>query len=79
MLTLPPPNVRRALRTSAGLTLAELAADVGVAEATVFYWERGASPRRPAHRHQYMSLLAKWAEELIPQISSATRNPAGES
>lgn len=38
----------RELRVGAGLTLAEVARDVGVVPSTVFYWERGHTPRGEA-------------------------------
>ena len=42
---LPPPAERRQLREGAGLSGAALAAQVGVAPATVYGWESGREPR----------------------------------
>jgi len=46
---LPPPQVRRALRIAAGLSLAEVASAVGVSRQAVAHWEGGS--RRPAAKH----------------------------
>lgn len=44
---LPPPAVRRTIRRTAGVTLIEVAAELGVSDVTVLRWERGsAEPRR---------------------------------
>ena len=43
--TLPPPDERRQLRESVGLSGAALAAEIGVAPATVYGWESGREPR----------------------------------
>ncbi len=46
---LPPPEVRRALRIAAGLSLAEVASAVGVSRQAVGHWEDGS--RTPAAKH----------------------------
>lgn len=43
--TLPTPDERRRLREHAGLSGAGLAAQIGVAPATVYGWESGREPR----------------------------------
>jgi hypothetical protein len=65
------PNIRRALRIGAGVTLAELSATVGVAETTCFYWERGATPRAVAHRGAYEAMLREWAARLTSDLERA--------
>lgn len=47
----------RSLRIGAGLSLAEVARDVGVAPSTVFYWERGRSIPRGEAAVRYARLL----------------------
>lgn len=47
--TLPPPQVARAVRISAGATQDEVAEEVGVDRATVARWESG--DRSPSRRH----------------------------
>jgi DNA-binding transcriptional regulator YiaG len=45
---LPPPAAARAIRESAGVSQAALAAQLGVARLTVSRWEAGTrKPRRP--------------------------------
>jgi len=65
------PNTRKALRTAAGVTLAELADKVGVVETTCHYWERGARPRTQAHRAAYAALLREWALQLTSELEQA--------
>lgn len=77
MISLPNPNIRRALRTGANVTLAELAESLGVATATCFYWERGAQPRSTVHRNAYRELLREWANELSSGIETLSSNGAG--
>jgi DNA-binding transcriptional regulator YiaG len=43
---LPPPAVRRRIRCDAGVTLAEMAAELNVTPVTVLRWEQGTEPRR---------------------------------
>ncbi|SFK37258.1 helix-turn-helix domain-containing protein [Geodermatophilus ruber] len=44
---LPPPAVRRRIRTDARVSLADLAAELQVSPVTVHRWERGiVAPRR---------------------------------
>lgn len=66
------PVVRRALRVASDTTLAEVAAQVGVAEATVHYWEAaGAKPRKLEHRLAYEALLREWASRLTADLARA--------
>ena len=47
----------RDIRVGAGLTLAEVARDVGVHASAVFYWEHGQTPRgEPAVRYARLIL-----------------------
>ncbi len=60
---LPPPALRRALRKLAGDTQEQVAAEFGVSDGAISYWER--SPAGPGRRHQrrYLRLLLRYAEE----------------
>ena len=37
----PPPSTRKVLRADAGLTLAEIAGQLGVTKQALWYWEAG--------------------------------------
>lgn len=69
-LTLPPPELRRVLRQFAGETQEDVAADFGVSDGAVSYWER----RRPGRRHLrgYLLRLLAWAD-----AANATGMPVG--
>lgn len=62
---LPPPPLRKALREAAGVSLAEIAAEVserlpgdaGVTKQAVALWERGLRNPRPAHLRIYAEIL----------------------
>lgn len=58
-LHLPPPTLRRELRTFAGRTQEDVAAEFGVTDGAISYWER----HRPGRRHmrRYVLLLLDWA------------------
>lgn len=60
---LPSPALRRALRKLAGATQEQVAAEFGVSDGAVSYWER--SPTGPGRRHQrkYLRLLMRYAAE----------------
>jgi transcriptional regulator with XRE-family HTH domain len=61
---LPAPRVRRLLREQAGLSQADVAAVLGVAEPTVSRWESGRRyPRRPA-LDNYAQLLERLRKEI---------------
>ena len=57
---LPPPHLRQELRRIAGLTQEDIAAEFGVSDGAVSYWER----RKPGRRYmgKYLRLLLGWAE-----------------
>ncbi|MGW0768501.1 helix-turn-helix domain-containing protein [Streptomyces sp. NPDC002676] len=59
---LPPPQERRRLRESQSLTLAQLAARVGVRRATVRAWEQGRGTPSGDAGEAYARLLASFAE-----------------
>lgn len=54
---LPPPNVRRLIRISAGVSLRECAVELKVTPMTVLRWERGESVPRREHAIAYRKLL----------------------
>jgi len=54
---LPAPAVRRSIRLGAGVTLAEMAAELDVTPVTVLRWERGSSEPRRARAIAYRRLL----------------------
>ena len=54
---LPSPATRRVLRTDAGLTLAELASQLGVTKQALWYWETGARQPRGDNRLAYVEAL----------------------
>lgn len=71
---LPPPAVRREIRRTAKVSLAEMGAELGVTPVTVLRWEQGTfEPRRDraiAYRNLLQSLqeAAGWycADEDVP-------------
>jgi hypothetical protein len=56
---LPPPTMRRLIRTTAGASLELLAVqfDPPVTRHAVMHWERGTRYPRPRHLVQYMEIL----------------------
>jgi transcriptional regulator with XRE-family HTH domain len=62
-LNLPPPEIRRAVRVSAGVTQAAVARACGVDRATVCRWEAGNRTPRGGHLRAYLLVLG----ELFPQ------------
>lgn len=44
---LPDPSTRQAIRTAAGVTLLDVATEVGVTPQAVSAWEHGVTPGRP--------------------------------
>ena len=57
-----PPGLARAIREGAGVTQAELAAELGVHPFTIYRWERGTRRPSPARREAYISLLEELRE-----------------
>ena len=55
--TLPPPQVRKAIRMASGASVASVAAACGVYEMTVIRWERGERTPRGAHLERYVDVL----------------------
>jgi DNA-binding transcriptional regulator YiaG len=60
--TLPRPDVARAIRVTAGVSQARLAAELGVHELTVHRWETGTHSPRGAVRLAYARLLRELDE-----------------
>lgn len=55
--TLPPPEMRRAIRKAAGITQARLAGALGVHEITLLRWEHGSHEPRGEHLVAYARAL----------------------
>lgn len=60
--TLPEPAVRRAIRQSGGLTLADFAQLLGVAKATISRWETGMREPQGEMRTAYAELLERLSQ-----------------
>jgi transcriptional regulator with XRE-family HTH domain len=54
------------LRTAAGLTLAEIADEVGVSRQAVGYWEAGSRFPRGVHLKKYLKVLRQFQEGIAP-------------
>jgi transcriptional regulator with XRE-family HTH domain len=67
---LPPPTQRRAIRTAVGVTLREVAAELGVGQLAVSQWERGVREPRPEHAIAYRRLL-ETLQELARELSDS--------
>lgn len=63
---LPTPRMRRAIRESSGLRVAEVAKALDVAAQTVHNWERGSRAPRGALLEAYVAVLDALAEEQHP-------------
>jgi transcriptional regulator with XRE-family HTH domain len=61
--TLPPPEVRRLLRTRSGITVRQLAAAIGVSPAAVSRWETGLRTPRGGALETYSAALDRLAAE----------------
>lgn len=61
-VALPPPELRRALRVAAGLSLAEIGEVCGVTRQCVSLWELGSRTPAPPHSGAYLTLLHDLAE-----------------
>lgn len=62
---LPPPTVRRALRTAAGCSLEEVAEVVGVTRQAVTLWEGGARTPRGANLEAYVEVLRTLRQAMV--------------
>ena len=62
---LPPPDMRRLIRTRAGLSQEAAARLVGVDRASIARWELGAREPRDAHLRDYAALL----DRLLAEVS----------
>ncbi|HBF80264.1 MAG TPA: transcriptional regulator [Streptomyces sp.] len=65
--TLPPPEVRAALRQAEGLTQLEVANAIGVSRVAFHRWETGQAEPRARSRATYLRLLQSLAKK-HPQI-----------
>jgi DNA-binding transcriptional regulator YiaG len=54
---LPPPDERRKIRVAAGVSFAEVGAELGVSATAVMRWERGTSTPRRDRAVAYRRLL----------------------
>ena len=59
---LPPPAQRRAIRMAVGVTLREIAAEIGVGQLAVSQWERGICEPRTEHAIAYRLVLEQLVE-----------------
>lgn len=60
--SLPTPDLAKAIRKAAGVTQAEIAAELGVDPLTVYRWESGRRRPRGRHAEAYSSLLTQLRE-----------------
>ena len=60
---LPPPALRRELRRAAGVSVADVAAAIGVSRATVGFWERGEKSPTGANLSKYVEVLRVLRDE----------------
>lgn len=68
---LPPPQERRRRRERAGMAGTSLAAQLGVAPATVYGWENGREPHGLL-RELYAEALEQLAEPTQSEVSDGT-------
>jgi DNA-binding transcriptional regulator YiaG len=66
LAALPPPKGRRALRLAAGVSIAEVAAVVGVSRQAVNAWERGSARPVGDHLPAYLELLEMFRRTVGP-------------
>lgn len=64
---LPSPRQARTIRTSAGVSQARLADEIGVHRVTLARWESGASIPRGKSRTRYATLLADIRRALMEE------------
>ena len=64
LLPLPPPHVCRDMRQAMGITLAEAAREIGVAEHTYMRWELGQHAPSLRHHRRYQAQLDDWRDAL---------------
>ncbi len=65
----PEPSRRRQIRLAVGVTLREIAEEIGVGTLTVSQWERGISRPRFEHAIAYRKLLER-LEALAAELHS---------
>jgi HTH-type transcriptional regulator/antitoxin MqsA len=63
--SLPEPQIRRLLRTRAGLSQSELADVLGVGRVAVTRWENGQRTPRGELAERYLALLERLAREEV--------------
>ena len=61
---LPPPATRKVLRTDAGLTLEDVAGQLGVSKTAIWLWERGDRVPTGLNRIAYVALLNQLRDAL---------------
>lgn len=70
---LPPPEERRRLRISYGVTIQAVADAVGVSRMSVTAWERGSSEPTGANASKYAQLLQEMRETLEEESTDDQR------
>jgi DNA-binding transcriptional regulator YiaG len=68
---LPPPDERRRIRLAAGVTYAEIAAELEVSAVTAMRWEQGAATPRRHRAIAYRQLLEQLQKAVGEEVESA--------
>jgi transcriptional regulator with XRE-family HTH domain len=66
---LPPPEIRKKLRTAMGVTIRAASAELGVSNVSYTFWERGTRTPNPEHLRAYHAQLSRWQEAVIDSVS----------